>query len=95
MGSGTYGFAPLNLLLVVLVFGLMLLPWSKLWRKPVVRETAAKGPRPLKPKKGTDCPICQAEQRATRNEGRVIVLPRPWREGRSRRGRKKGSGTAG
>ncbi len=31
MGSDAYGFAPLNLLVVVLVFGLMLLvPWSEL-----------------------------------------------------------------
>jgi IS1 family transposase len=95
MGSDTYGCAPLNLLVVVLIFGLLLLfPWTELWRKTVVRE-AAKGPRPLKPKTGADCPLCQAEQGANVNEERVMVLPRPWREGRSRRGRKQGSVTAG
>lgn len=46
MGADVCGFALLNLLLVVLVFGLVLLfPWSELWRKPVVREEAARGPR--------------------------------------------------
>jgi hypothetical protein len=44
MESGPFGFAPLNLLVVVLVFGLvLLLPWCELWRKPVMREATAKG----------------------------------------------------
>ena len=89
MESGADSVAPLNLLLVVLVFGLVLL-WSELWRKPVVR-LAAKQPRPLKPKTGADCLLCQAEQGAITNEGTEAISPRPWREGRSRRGRKKGS----
>ena len=67
MESGIYGVAPLNLLLVVLVFGLLLL-WSELWRKPVVREAVAKGPRPLKPKTGADCVLCQAEHGASIGE---------------------------
>jgi len=96
MGSGTYGLAPLNWLVVVLVFGLvLLLPWHELRRRPVVQVAAAKGPRPLKPKTGADCALCQAEPGALRDEGRAAVLPRPWRQGRSRRGRKKGSVTAG
>jgi hypothetical protein len=57
MESGVDSVAPLNLLVVVLVFGLLLL-WSELWRNPIVRA-AAKGPRPLKPKTGADCPLCQ------------------------------------
>ena len=93
MESGPHGFAPLNLLVVVLVFELLLL-WSELWRKPVVRAVA-KGPRPLKPKTGADCPLCRVEQGATVGEGTAAVAPRPWREGRSRRGRKKGSVTTG
>jgi hypothetical protein len=91
MGSGADGFAPLNLLLVVLVFGLLLLPWSELWRKPVMREAVGKRPRPLKPKTGADCPLWQAEPGATNNEGRGIVPPQPWRDGRSPCGREKAS----
>ncbi len=75
MGSGTYGFAPQNLLLIVVVFGLtLLLPGSGRWRKPVVRETAAKGPRPLKAKTGTNGPICQAEQGAIVKETRMEAV---------------------
>ena len=96
MGSGADGLAPLHLLLVVSVLGLaLLLPWPELWRKPVVREAAGKRPRPLKPKTGADCPLCQLEQGAVVNEGNAAALPRPWREGRSRRRRKKRSVTAG
>jgi hypothetical protein len=67
MGSDTYGCAPLNLLVVVLVVGLLLFPWTELWRKAVVREAGAEGPRPLKPKTGADCPLCQVEQGAIIN----------------------------
>ncbi len=92
MGDSTCGLAPLNVLVVFLVFGMMLLvPWSELWRKLAVREVPAKGPRPLKPKTGADCPLCRMEQGAHRHEGSAAVLPRPWREGRSPRGRKKAS----
>jgi hypothetical protein len=87
MERGIDGVAPLNLLLVVLVFGLLLLG-SELWRKPVVRVVATKRPRPLKPKTGADCPLCQVEQGAVMDEGSAAALPRPWRERRSRRGRK-------
>ena len=93
MGSGSDSVAPLNLLVVVLVFGVLVL-WSELWRKPVVRAVA-KGPRPLKPKSGADCPLCRVEQGADVNERCKPHPPRPWREGRSRRGRKKESETAG
>jgi len=61
MGGSTAGLAPLNLLVFVLVFGLLLLfPWSELRDKPAAREPPAKRPRPLKPKTGADCPFCQA-----------------------------------
>jgi hypothetical protein len=43
VGRDTYGLAPLNLLLVVLVSGLLLLPWSELWRLSVVGRRQAKG----------------------------------------------------
>jgi IS1 family transposase len=96
MGSDAYGFAPLNLLLVVLVFGLvLLLPGSLSWRKAAVEKSTAKASRLLKPKTGADCPICQGEQGAHIDEGSAAVLPRPWREGRSARGRKKASETRG
>jgi len=63
MGSATDGFASLNLLLVVMVFGLVLLIlWSGPWRKPAVVRARAKASRPLKPKTRANCPICQAEQ---------------------------------
>jgi len=63
MRSDTYGFAPLNLLSVGLVFGLVLLfPWPELWRKSIVREAAAKGPRLLKPQTGMDCPLCRGSR---------------------------------
>ena len=78
MGDGTAGLAPLNLLVFVLVFGLVLLfPWSELWRRPDVRAAAAKQPRPLKPKTGADCPFCRAQPGTDINEGRAVVSPRP------------------
>ncbi len=96
MGDSTYGLALLNLLVVFLVFKLMLLlPWSELWRKLAVWEVPPKEPRSLKPKTGADCPLCRMEQGAHRHEGSVAVLPRPWREGRSPRGRKKASVSRG
>ena len=91
MERGIYGIASLNLLLVVLVFGL----GSELWRKPVVRVVATKRPRPLKPETGADCPLCQVEQGAVIDEGSAAALPRLWRERRSWRGRKKASVTEG
>jgi hypothetical protein len=93
MESGSDSIAPLNLLVMVLVFGFMLL-WSELERKPGV-QAAAKGPRPFKPKMGADGPLCQGEWGALVNERRVPNLARPWREGRSRCERKKESGTDG
>ena len=96
MGGNTVGLAPLNLLVFVLVFGLVLLfPWSELWRRPGVRAAAAKQPRPLKPKTGADCPLCHAGPTTDVNEGRAAVSPRPWREVRSPRGRQKASRTRG
>ena len=45
MGSGADGIAPLNLLVVVLVFGLLLLfPWTALWR--LCRARGEKGGSP-------------------------------------------------
>ena len=97
MGGGTAGLAPLNLLVFVLVFGLLLLfPWSERRGKPAAREpTVAKRPRPLKPKTGADCPFCQAQPATDVNEGHAAVLPRPWGEVRSPRGRQKASQTRG
>lgn len=96
MGTGTYGFGPLNLLLVVLVFGsVLLIPWPKPWRKAAVVGASAKARRPLKPNTGGKCPFCQAEHGAHVDEGGQAILPAPWREGRSRRGRKKEIPTAG
>jgi hypothetical protein len=96
MGSDAHGFAPLNLLLVVLLFGIvLLLPGSLPWRKAAVEKSTAKASGPAKPKTGADCPICEGEQGAHVYEGSAAVLPRPWREGRSARGRKKASETRG
>ena len=59
MGSAADGWALLNLLVVVLVFGfLFLFPGIELWQKPVLREATAKGPRSLRPKTGADFPLC-------------------------------------
>jgi len=90
MGTDAYGFAPLNLLMLVLLFGIVLLvdwpiPW---WRQAAVKRPI-KVRRPLKPKTGADCPLCQGGQGADVDEGGQAIRPRPWREGRSRRGRKK------
>jgi hypothetical protein len=96
MGRATYGFAPLNLLLVIVVFWLVLLiPWFELWGKPVVRRAAARAFRPLKPKTGADCSLYHGEQGASVNEESITLLPRPWWEGWSRRGRRKASMTEG
>jgi bacterioferritin-associated ferredoxin len=65
------------------------------WPKTAVGRSSAKAPWPLKPKTGGDCPVCQAEQGAYVDEGDQAILPRSWREGRSRRGRKKEIATAG
>jgi IS1 family transposase len=97
MGMEPIEVAPLNLLALILLFGFV--RWV-LWLVKVSRRVQAppcsKALRPLKPKTGADCPLCQAEQGGKDvNEGVPRVLPQPWREGRSRRGRKKESVTEG
>ena len=70
MGSGTYGLAPLNLLVVVLVLGLVWwLPWREVRRKLVVQAAAPKEPRPLKPKTGVDCPSPSIDSLLIRQPG--------------------------
>ncbi len=50
MGTAVFGSVPLNLLVLVSLFGLMLLiEWPNPWRKTIPVERAAKVPRPLKP----------------------------------------------
>ncbi len=62
MGSNTYSGTPLNLLVIVLIFGLeLLLPWAELWWKPTAVKTAVKGPWLPKPKTRADCPLCHGE----------------------------------
>jgi hypothetical protein len=90
MGTAAFGFAPLNLLVLVLLFGLVLLvDWPTPWRGQVAVKGSAKVPRPLKPKTGADCPWCQTEPTSIVNEGSPWEMPQPWKEGRSPRGRKK------
>jgi len=62
MGADVLGFTPLNLLVVVLAFGLaLLLLWPMPWQRPTVVKGQAKAPWPLKPKTGDDCPIYAAQ----------------------------------
>jgi hypothetical protein len=94
MGTAAFGFAPLNLLVLVLLFGLaLLIDWPLPWRKSVPVKGAAKVPRPLKSKTGEDCPYCQAAPGSHIDE--EPQRQQPWREGRSRRGRKKEIPTQG
>ena len=75
--SNADGLAPLKLLLVVLVCGVVLLfAWSELRGKLVMREAAGKRPRPLKPRTVADCPLCQVELGAAKDGGSAAALPR-------------------
>lgn len=96
MGTDANDIVLLNLLVLVLLFGLMLLvDWPNPWRRRAAVKEPVKVPRSLKPKTGADCPLCQVGEGPHVNEGGQVVTPRPWREGRSPRGRKKGIATAG
>ena len=89
--------APLNRLAPILLFGLVgwVLGLAKIFHAGQA-PARSKAARPLKPKTGGDCPLCQAGQGGeVVNEGAPRVVPQPWREGRSRRGRKKASVTEG
>ena len=97
MGMEHLEVAPLNRLALILLFGLGRwgLGLAKIFHA-VQAPPCSKAARPLKPKTGVDCPLCQAGQGGeVVNEGAPRVVPRPWREGRSRRGRKKASVTEG
>jgi len=99
MGPNHVAVAPVNLLVLILVFGLFQLVFRLASRR---RRTPAqphpKGPCHLKPKSGADCPFCRAEQLAGpsyHNEEGPRLLPPPWRSTRSSRGRRKASHTEG
>jgi hypothetical protein len=87
MGMSTFGFAPLNLLVLVALFGLVLLiDWPTPWRKTVPVKGATKVSRPLKAKTGEDCPYCQTASGSYINEEpQEQQASRPWHEGRSSR----------
>jgi hypothetical protein len=92
MGTDHVGIASLNLLVLILLFGLVRLVLGH-WHP--TDQPHPKAPRPLKPKSAADCPFCQAAQTDNNHEDILRVLPRPWRESRSPRGRKKESTTEG
>ena len=96
MGRDTYGFAPLNLLVVVLVLraGVIVAVVGTLaetgragggWQKASAAQAKNRGGLSVLPP-GAGAVI---------DGGHAAALPRPWREGRSRRGRKKASVTEG
>ena len=96
MGPGSSGFAPLNLFVLVLLLGVALLvDWPVPWRRQAAVKEPVTVTRPLKPKTGADCPLCQMGDGVHINEGGQAVLPRPRRERRSPRGRKKEIATEG
>jgi len=101
MGLSHVGVAPVNLLALILVFGLvrLVLRLAGRWY-PVPETPQPKAPRPLKPKTGGDCPFCRAEELARQtdspvNEEPLRLPPPPWRSTRSPRGRRKASRTEG
>ena len=97
MGTSTFGYAPLDLLVLVALFGLVLLiDWPTPWRKTVPVKGAAKVSRPLKPKTGDDCASCQAAPGShIDEEPHGAAAPGPWHAGRSPRGAKKKIPTQG
>lgn len=101
MGLDHLEVVPLNMLDLVLLFGLFRLVFHLAWRR--CRAAAlpqSRVPRPLKPKTGADCPFCRAKALAHQRDDPIheehpSLLPAPWRSTRSRRGRKKASRTEG
>ena len=79
MGADCVGVAPLDSLALILLFGLVRVA---LGPRRVAEPSPPKSPRPLKPKSGADCPLCQAEQGGeVVDEGTPRVQPRPRRVG--------------
>jgi IS1 family transposase len=96
MGMAHLEVSPFNLLALIGLFGFMCWVLRLVrGRRSVLKLSHPRTPRPLKPKTGTDCLHCQAQERARSNEDLGQALPRPWHEGRSSRGRKKGVPTEG
>jgi hypothetical protein len=101
MGPDHIGVAPLNVLVLILLFGLVRLVTRRLGgRRLAPKQSLPTAPRPLKAKSAADCPFCQAEDLANyknhnKTEGQSRLPPRPWRPTRSPRGRKKASHTQG
>jgi hypothetical protein len=80
---------------LVVLWGLILVLLALSHRPPArAVPVSAKVPRPLKPKTGDDCPMCQGTPTA-KTEAGVRRMPRPWCEVRSTRGPKKHADTEG
>jgi IS1 family transposase len=88
------GSLPAPVVILLGVWGLMLfITVLSHWPRPQVVPVPAKGPRPLKPKTGADCPRCQDPLPPFTNS--ALHPPIPWGEVRSPRGPKKRSVTEG
>jgi transposase-like protein len=101
MGPDHLEFAPLNVLVLVLLFGLFRLVFRlALSQCRTAEQPRPKVPRPLRPKSGADCPFCRAEELARHSDNPTHEVrprrpPQSWRSTWSRPGRKKASRTEG
>lgn len=82
----------IEILLLIRVIILSVLRTNQSRRKKGDRP--ARIPRPLKAKTGEDCVYCRAGKVVSFPDAKLAVIL-PWREVRSRRGRKKGISTQG
>jgi hypothetical protein len=64
------------------------------WPSVGMASAPAQSRRPLKPKTGEDCPLCQ-DLAMSKTEGRAGGAPRAWCDVRSRRGPEQHSDTEG
>jgi len=68
MGPGHLGVAPVNLFVLILLFGFVRLVFRLTFsQRPNPGQPKLKAPRPLKPKSAADCPVCRGEQLAAQS----------------------------
>ncbi len=94
MGPDHVEVAPVNLLVLILLLGLVQLVFRLASRRrPTPEQLQLKAPHLLKPKSAADCPFCRGEPLAGQsyhNKEDSRLLPPPWRSTRNPRGRPRG-----
>ena len=79
MGPGHLGVAPVNLFVLILLFGFVRLVFRLTFsQSPNRGQLQLKAPRPLKPRSAADCPLCRAQQLATTVITLLVTNTHAW-----------------